>query len=98
MSLNIYNQKEDLEKDESINNYLNIFLAYKDNEPTLEESLEQMFISSGVSEENIPKLIEYIISKSKELFESNSNIIKEKYSNIRKRSYNNIFFHMWNWI
>ena len=85
MSLNIYNQKEDLEKDESINNYLNIFLAYKDKEPTLEESLEQMFISSGVSEENIQKLIEYIISKSKELFESNSNIIKEKYPQISEK-------------
>ena len=84
MSLNIYNEKEELEKDESINNYLNIFLVYKDKEPTLEESLEQMFLSSGISEENIPKLIKYIKSKSEELYESNSDKIKEKYPQISK--------------
>ena len=40
MSLYFYNEKEDENKEESINNYKNLFLEYTTNPPTLENALQ----------------------------------------------------------
>ena len=46
MSLHFYTEKEDYLKEESINKYIDEFIEYFKEPPTLENALKQMFISS----------------------------------------------------
>ena len=82
MSLHFYSEKEDDEKQESINNYLNLFIEYINNPPNLSDALKQMFINNGSKEEKSKELIEDIFKKTQELIEKNLEEIKKKYPNI----------------
>ena len=84
MSLYFYNEKEDENKEESINNYKNLFLEYTTNPPTLENALQQMFINSGININNVNQLIQDIIIKTEKVYNKNIDKIKIKYPNINK--------------
>ena len=71
MSLHFYCNGEDNEKEESINNYRDIFTDFLDNPPSLKQALSQIFIAGGVPKNKVNKLVE----------DRNINI-KEKYPNI----------------
>ena len=58
-----YADKEDSSKEESIDKYENIFEEYLSKCPTLTEALDQMFISSGATEDKSKELIKEILPK-----------------------------------
>ena len=82
MSLNFYSENEDNFKEESINNYKDLFIEYLDNPPRLPEALKQMFISSGATEEKSQELIKDLLSKTDSILKKNGEKIKGKYPNI----------------
>ena len=82
MSLHFYSPNEDFEKEESINNYKELFLEYKENPPTLKESLSQLFNSGGVPENEVDEYIEELIENAEETIEKRKNQIEEKYPDI----------------
>ena len=61
-----YADNEDSSKEESISKYENIFEEYLSKCPTLTEALDQMFISSGATEEKSKELIKEIFSQINE--------------------------------
>jgi len=63
MSLNNYENDEEIEKEESINNYQDLFTPYIESPPSLQESLEQLFISSGKNDDESNQLANNIIFK-----------------------------------
>ena len=69
-------------KEESINNYADIFMAYISKPPTLTEALEQLFNSSRT--ENSNEIIKNIINKSKSTVDRNFDKIKQIYPKISK--------------
>lgn len=71
MSLNFYSENEDNFKEESINNYKDLFIDYLDNPPRLPDALKQMFISSGTTEEKSEELIKDLISKTDSILKKN---------------------------
>lgn len=79
MSLHFYAFGEDKEKEESINNYKDLFIPYIDNPPTIEDALRQIFISGGVPEKEVDEYIIDIIKKVNKLLEN-----KERASKIKK--------------
>ena len=84
MSILFFAEEEGTKRDESINNYLDLFSHYKSNPPDLDESLEQIFKSAGANDSLINDLIKDINTKCEEILERNNNEIKEKYPNISK--------------
>ena len=82
MSLNFYANEEDREKEESLNNYWDIFVDYVMESPNLSDALNQMFTSAGVNSNDIDDLVKDIISKSEEKIGKTFKEIKMKYSNI----------------
>ena len=84
MSLHFYTEKEDYLKEESINKYIDEFIEYFKEPPTLENALKQMFISSEATEEQSNELIKDIISKTEEIINKNWDQIKKKYSKVTK--------------
>ena len=82
MSLHFYTENEDNDREESINNYINLFIEYIENPPNLADALKQMFTNSGSTEERSNELIEDIISKTQEIIDKNLGQIKNKYPNI----------------
>ena len=82
MSLHFYSEKEDYLKEESINNYKDLFNEYNNHPPTLSDSLNQMFINSGATEEKSNDLIKDIISQTDSKINENLNEIKKKYPKI----------------
>jgi len=82
MSIHFYSEKEEYKKEESINNYKHIFIEYINKSPTLFEALKQLFISEGAKDEELNELIEDIITKCKEIIDTNFDEIKKKYPNI----------------
>ena len=82
MSLHYYCVGEDNEKEESINNYKDLFLEYIDNPPPLKEALKQIFIAGGVRENEVNDYVNDITTKVNILYEKRKLIIKEKYPNI----------------
>ena len=79
MSLQYYNEKEESEKEESIDNYENLFSNYISNLPTLEEALNQIFISGGVPENELKNYIEDIFKKINDTYKKREKQIKETY-------------------
>ena len=71
MSLHFYTENEDNDREESINNYINLFIEYIENPPNLADALKQMFTNSGSTEERSNELIEDIISKTQEIIDKN---------------------------
>ena len=82
MSILFFAEDEDTKKEESINNYSDIFSSYKLNPPNLSESLEQIFKSAGANDAKCEVLIKDIESKCKKIVDDNNKEIKEKYPNI----------------
>ena len=82
MSLHYFCVGEDNEKEESINNYKDLFLEYIDNPPPLKEALKQIFIAGGVRENEVNDYVNDITTKVNILYEKRKLIIKEKYPNI----------------
>ena len=69
-------------KEESINNYKELFFEYIDKLPTLDEALEQMFKSIIKDKDKINELIKDIEEKCKTTIDNNRDEIKNKYDNI----------------
>ena len=82
MSLHYYSEKEENKKEESINNYKDIFIKYIDNPPSLEEALNQLFSSNGAEKEEINDLTKDIITKCKKIIDINFNKIQKLYPKI----------------
>ena len=84
MSLHFYAVGEDNDKEESINNYKDLFLPYLDNPPSIEDALKQIFISGGLSSNEINLYINDINEKINDLLnkKGRESKIKEKYPNI----------------
>ena len=84
MSLHFYAVGEDNDKEESINNYKDLFLPYLDNPPSIEDALKQIFISGGLSNNKISLYINDINEKINDLLDKKGreSKIKEKYPNI----------------
>ena len=84
MSLIYYSEEEYKDKEESIDKYKDLFIQYENNMPTLNESLNQLFISAGLNKDNSEDLIKDIINKCKKTIDNNFEKIKEKYNKIDK--------------
>ena len=50
MSLNYYNEEEDYKKEESVNNYKDLFISYEKELPSLTDALNQMFKSKNLND------------------------------------------------
>ena len=57
MSLNYYNEEEDYKKEESVNNYKDLFISYEKELPSLTDALNQMFKSKNLNDEKCDELI-----------------------------------------
>ena len=82
MSILFFAEDDGTKKEESINNYSDIFSSYKLNAPNLSESLKQIFESAGANDTKCEVLIKDIESKCKKVVDDNNKEIKEKYPNI----------------
>ena len=61
MSLIQYSEAEEIDKEETIEKYKDLFQEYEKNIPTLSDALNQLFISSGVSQQKTDELIKRYI-------------------------------------
>ena len=84
MSLNLYLEEEDNNKEVSVNDFKDLFLAYENKVPTLSESLKQLFKSKNLSDDKVDELTNDILGKCKKTIDKNFNEIKKKYNNITK--------------
>ena len=84
MSLNFYSEEEDNDKEESINNYKNLFLDYEKKTPSLKEALIQMFKSAKLDDQRANFFVRDIIDKCEDKINQRYNNIKNKYNNITK--------------
>ena len=84
MSLIFYSEEENNNKEESINNYKDMFSNYENEKPTLSEALTQMFISSGADPNQSKDLVKDILSKCKSTIDDNLVKIMKEYPNISK--------------
>ena len=82
MSLNYYIEEEEIRRDESINNYKYLFVNYEKNMPSLNEALNQIFISVVYDQTKANNLSADIIAKCKQAIDPRFNEIKQKYKNI----------------
>ena len=78
MSINFYDKNEGIEKDESIDNYKELFTDFTINPPTLDESLEQIFISGGLDEGKINLFIKQLRKDCEDRLKDTWKEIKEK--------------------
>ena len=98
MSLYYYDNKEDFQKEDSINNYENIFKQYTNKNPNLYDALTEMYSSINISNLKIKSLTEDIVGKSKGIIQKNFSLIKEKYPLITKEEAQIIFIKKMNYI
>ena len=84
MSLNFYAKEEDYGKEESVNNYKNLFSSYKNLTPNLSDSLKQMFKSENLDDKKCDELTKDILDKCKNIIDPKLSVIKQKYKNISK--------------
>ena len=84
MSIYFYSANEDNQKIESINKYKYLFSEYSYKNPSLNESLFQMFISNKNTELKAKLLVEDILYKSETIINNNFFLIKQKYQNLSK--------------
>ena len=85
MSLDFYcEREEESNREESINEYRNLFTIHENNPPSLSEALTQMFVSCKLDRNKVNELNEDILKKSKERIEPEFELIKKKYDNITK--------------
>ena len=79
MSLLFYDEKENIPKNDSIDNYKDIFIEYNKKNPSLNDALNEMYSSINVFPSKIKALTNDILSKSNEIINNNFYLIKEKY-------------------
>lgn len=84
MANNFHPDEENNNRDESINNYIDLFIDYENSLPSLQEALYQMFKSSNLNEEKCNQLIKEILDKCKMVIDKNFEEIKKKYNKITK--------------
>ena len=84
MSMGFYSAKEDIIKDDSLNNYKEIFEEYKKKVPKLDEALDEMYRLENLSDAKVKALKNDVIAKSAEIVRNNFEIIKGKYPFITK--------------
>ena len=83
MSLNQYDEDEEIEKkEESINNYEDLFTPYVSSPPTLKEALIHLFTSSGLDQDKSNEMANGIISICDKRVEKKLSEIKSKYPDI----------------
>ena len=84
MALHFYANKEDIFKENSINDYKEIFKDYKGKKIYLDEALKDLYKVSNISESKINTIKEDILSKSSEFIEKNFYIINKKFPKLTK--------------
>ena len=84
MSLNFYEEDEDIEKpkEESLNNYSDLFKEYINEVPNLREALIFIFKAANLNNEEIIKYTDDIIKQCDKQMTKNFDKIKEKYPKI----------------
>ena len=82
MSLNYYIEEEEIRREESINNYKNLFVNYEKKMPTLYEALHHIFISAVYDQAKANYLTADIIAKCKQAIDPRFSSIKQKYKSI----------------
>ena len=80
--INFYDPNEGIEKEESINNYKELFSEYIYNLPTLRESLFQLLDSTDLAKNKIDEYYDYIKKESESTIDKKLAKIKEKYPKI----------------
>ena len=80
--INFYDPNEGIEKEESINNYKELFSEYKNNLPNLKESLFQLLDSTDLAKNKIDEYIDFIKKESEDTIDEKLTEIKEKYPQI----------------
>lgn len=84
-SLFYYSENEDNQKEQSINNYKDIFIDYVIHHPNLDDALKQMFISSGINDEDkLNELVNDIKNNCQKIVDKNWKDIHEKYPEINE--------------
>jgi len=84
MSRYCYDKNEIIQKEDSIDDYKNLFSEYYKNCPTLNEALEQMFTSSGINVLQSMNLIAEVMVNVERIININFNRITIKYPDITK--------------
>ena len=84
MSLIFYCEEEENDREESINNYKDLFSIYENNMPNLSDALKQMFKSAKLKDEKVNELIKDILNKCWKVIDPNFSKIKKQYNNISK--------------
>ena len=85
MSVRFYAEEEErITKEDSINNYNDLFKDFIKKPPNIEEALRQMLFSYEAPREEINDLVEDIFKKSKSTIEKNFDQIRKEYPNISK--------------
>ena len=79
MSLHFYTKKEEIRKVESLSNYQDLFKEYLKDPPSLNEALNEMFLSTGISDEKANIFTNDIISKSHDFLQFNFDLIHEEH-------------------
>ena len=82
MTLIYYIEEKDNNQEESLNNYKYLFSNYEKNIPTLEEALNQIYMSAVFDNDKANYLTTDILTRCKKAIDSRFNIIIEKYKNI----------------
>ena len=86
MSLNLYIEEEDYKKEESINNYKDLFIPYEKEKPSLTDALIQMFKSAKLNDQKCDELTKDILDKCKNHIDPKYEEINNKYNNITKEN------------
>ena len=82
MSLIQYSEAEEIDNEETIEKYKDLFQEYEKNIPSLSDALNQLFISSGASQQKTDELIKDILNKCKLTIDDKINEITDKYNEI----------------
>ena len=82
MSIHFYTDNEDIMKNESINNFSSVFKEYNYDVPSLNDALNEMFISTGLSSQRAYEFTEDILMQCSKIVKFNFYLIKKKYPSI----------------
>ncbi len=82
MSLNNYDYDEDMEKEESIDNYQDLFTPFIQSLPSLKEALIHIFTAAGQNENESNNLANDIISNCEQRLKTKFSEIQQKYPEI----------------
>ena len=77
MSIHFYTDNEDIMKNESINNFSSVFKEYNYDVPSLNDALNEMFISTGLSSQRAYEFTEDILMQCSKIVKFNFYLIKK---------------------